>query len=67
MDNLVKVEKIFQFLNSKKLTQTQFCKMCGIEKRQLKNMLLGKNTYNVETLFKVGKFIGVEVKDLINK
>lgn len=66
MSSVVKVEKIFQFLNSNKITQAQFCKMCGIEKSELKNMLLGKNDFKVETLFKVGKVIGVEVHDLVN-
>lgn len=66
MPNLIKTEKIVSFMKRNKLTSHEFCLMCDIEDCELESVMNNLMVFKVSTLFKIGKTIGVEVKDLVN-
>lgn len=63
MKELVKTYIIKDYIREKKLTKTEFCKLCKISIHTLNKILSGKN-FEISALFKIAKVLEMEVYQL---
>ena len=64
--NLVKTEMISNFIKENKLTKREFAAKCGINVWNLRKVLSGNSNFDVVHLFKIAKFMNVQICDLLN-
>ena len=70
MRNRIKIEMVYDYMKNNNLSKTKFCKLCNIipaifKKIEMFNLsgrkvVKGYN-FNIATLFKIAKFIGVKL------
>ena len=66
MANIIKCEAIEKFMKDKKLCKTKFCKLCRVQYRTFKKIMSNDLHFRVKALFRIAKFMNVEVVDLLN-
>ena len=66
MKNIIKYEVIEKFIKDKKLSKTKFCKLCRVQYRTFKKIMSNDFHFRVKTLFRIAKFMNVEVVELLN-
>ena len=66
IENVVKTETILNFIKENKLTKRKFAEKCGINLWNLQKVLSGQTNFDVVYLFKIAKFMNVQVCDLVN-
>ncbi len=65
-ENLVKTETISNFIKENKLTKREFAAKCGINVWNLRKVLSGNANFDVVYLFKIAKFMNVQICELLN-
>ena len=65
IENLVKTEKILNFIKENKLTKREFAEKCGINVWNLRKVLSGQTNFDVVYLFKIAKFMKIQVWELL--
>ena len=63
--NLVKTEKILNFIKENKLTKREFAEKCGINVWNLRKVLSGNANFDAVYLFKIAKFMKVQISRLL--
>ena len=72
MRNRIKIEMVYDYMKKNNLSKTRFCKACGIDTEIFKKIeMFNENgkvrkgcNFNIITLFKISKFIGVELYEM---
>lgn len=73
MRNRIKIEMVYDYMKKNNLSKTKFCKMCKVSPAIFKKIemfnLSGRKivkgyNFNIATLFKIAKFIGVKLYEL---
>ena len=66
MKTLVKKELIDEYIRKNKLTKTQFCKLCNVDIRTLRNIYSGDIDFQIIFLFRVARRLNVGIGQLLN-
>lgn len=70
MRNRIKIEMVYDYMKNNNLLKTKFCKLCNISPAIFKKIemfnLSGRKVvkgynFNIATLFKIAKFIGIKL------
>ena len=64
--NIVKTEMISNFIKENKLTKREFAEKCGIKVWNLRKVLSRQINFDVVYLFKIAKFMNMQVCNLLN-
>ena len=64
MEYLIKKNLFQKFMDTQKIDEAQFCKLCGISQKELQRMYAGDLTLNISVFFKVADVLGVPTDDL---
>lgn len=67
MEYKLKVEIIYDYISSQKLTKAEFCKQCNIGVNTLRKLLAKESLPTLVTLFNMARLINVGIADLIEE
>lgn len=63
---IIKVEIIKNYMINNNLSKKSVCKLCKISYETLQKILHNQYNFRVNAIFKVAKFLNVEVTELFN-
>ena len=64
MDNQIKIEIIRDYLFFNKMTKKEFCNKCGIGISVLNKILARKCNFRVSAVFKIARFLNMQIYQL---
>ena len=65
MNNLINVELILNFIKTKNLSKTKFCKICKISYSTFKKIMGNDDKFGAIALFKIARVLGVNICELL--
>lgn len=66
MKKRLNVKLIKNYIKKNKLSQKEFCELCGISVGTLKRLIGGKSNMRLPSLLKVRRVLGVTLDSLLN-
>lgn len=63
MKTLFRFDIVVEFIRDKKLTSSEFCKLCNIDLSELTKMQTGDISFKFESLCKIATYIDVDLFD----
>lgn len=63
----IKTELIKDFMSKYDIRPYRLCRLCNVSRRHLGNVLEGNKEASCNTLFKIAKFMGLSIIDLIEE
>ncbi|MBR2974769.1 MAG: hypothetical protein IKC47_03395 [Clostridia bacterium] len=64
MKSEINTEKILTYINEKKLSKKDFCRLCDISQYVLNKILCRQRCRFVVPMLKIARMMGVELRDL---
>jgi len=64
--HLINVDMIYTYLYYHRLTAEDFCRICGIEIKELNDILYRRLTSFPENINRIAEVMGVELHNLVN-